>query len=146
MKIFSANKVILVTVKTVSRHLNVQVRNKNKRLICSVCSKLTVKNLLRCYVVSAVNFERIKLKPQPAFTCSKFVSNNKQWHRLVSILLILNRFHTFFCCFYFGLWKNKYRLRRINGVFISSLEHVFVHFVEEFVSKLVTKALQWWRI
>ena len=146
MKIFSANKVILVTVEAVSIHLNVQVRNKNKRLICSVCSKLTAENLLRYYVVSAVNFERIKLKPQPAFTCSNFVSNDKQWHRLVSILLILSRFHTFFCCFYFGLWISKYRLRRINFVFISSLEHLFVHFVEEFISNLVTKALQWWRI
>ena len=62
-----------------------------------------------------LNCEPFTLIHQPAFTCSNWVMETPEncgKSILVSLLLILNRFHTLFWYFHCWLWTNKCRLRQ----------------------------------
>ena len=74
-----------------------KVDNINTRKRCEICSKLRIKTPERCHWhrsgVFILNFEHI----------SHFFLDVI----LLFLLLTLNIFHIFFCCFYCWLWTSK---------------------------------------
>ena len=99
--------------------------NQSYQQLCVIIDRLTVtrwcrtKDLLWDHKLQwpqeGLNCEPFTLIHQPAFTCSNWVMEtpkNCGKSILVSLLLILNRFHTLFWYFHCWLWTNKCRLRQ----------------------------------
>ena len=77
------NHSYLEKTKTPTNKYMLKFNNANTKKRCEICSKLTIKTPEWCLTLT-------------------------EW--CLPLLLTLNKFHTFFLCFYCWLWTNKCRL------------------------------------